>query len=622
MHSKIYNLKEYLNESGFYGLGEKYGVLNLIGRDTANFNTDVLAVSPIHTSVQREYHTSIPFYIGIDENKAYGIYFDNTYKTYFDFNKSQDGVLFKADGGNLDYYFIMGDSVDEVVKNYSKITGTMKLPRRDFLGYQQSRWSYKTKDELMKVARRMYKEKIPCDVFYLDIDYMDNYKVFTIDNSDFKEFKLMVKELNSMGYKLVTIIDPGIKKEKEYFVYENGLKKDYFIKNKNEEIYVGEVWPGESVFPDFLRKEVREWWGNLHKVLIDNGVSGIWNDMNEIADFVGVNKTLPIDSYHLDDEGNKRYQKEIHNIYGHLEAEATYNGLIKLENNRPFILTRSAFAGTQRYSALWTGDNASIWEHLETAIPMMINLSLSGFNFIGADMGGFLEDSNGELLTRWVQFGIFTPLFRNHCALNFINQEPWCFGENYLEVIKKFIEMRYSLIPHIYNMLYKASIDGTSVIRPLFYKKFDEKAMDINDEFLFGDNILVAPIYKPRQKKKKVYLPDGIWFDYFTDKKYKGNEYYLFDVVIDKFPMFVKAGAIIPKQAITTNLDELPEIIEINVYLGDDNEYNLYLDDGLSFEYKNGKSSAIKFEIKNNKVTSEIIKNGFKLPEFKIITHK
>lgn len=618
----IYHQKKYLNEVGFYGMGEKYGHLNFLNRETNHFATDVLGVSPIHTSVQREYHTAMPFYIGVNPSLTYGIYYDNTYKTHFDFNKSNQGIVFKADGGHLDYYLMTGQNVDSVVQSYSKITGKMPLPRRDFLGYQQCRWSYKSKAELMAVARRMYKEEIPCDVFYLDIDYMEDYKVFTTDPKAFSAFKDMVDELHEMGYKLVTIIDPGIKKESGYFVYEEGLKNDYYIKAPTGKPYIGEVWPGQSVFPDFMRKEVRSWWGKLHKNLTDLGVDGIWNDMNEIADFSTASKTLPLDTYHIDDQGQKRTQDEIHNIYGHLEAQSTYEGLKEITNLRPFVLTRSAFSGTQRYSALWTGDNASIWEHLEAAIPMMINLSLTGYQFIGADMGGFLEDSSGELLTRWVQFGMFTPLYRNHCALNFINQEPWCFGENYLKVIKEFIELRYQLTPHLYSLLRQSSETGRSLIKPLFYYDYDEEAIDINDQFIFGDSILVAPIYKPRTKKKMVYLPKGQWYDFFTDEKYAGGEYHMIDVTLDRFPMFVKAGSIIPMQEKRLNLNEGPQVIDLHVYQGEKATYELYLDDGKTFDYQNEKYSLMNIELDGDQVTMKTVNNGYKIPEINIIHHK
>lgn len=618
---KIIHQRKYLDESGFYGLGEKYGNLNFLNRDTINFNTDVLAVAPVHISTQREYHTSIPFYLGIDNNKTYGIYYHNTYKSYFDFNKSNNGITYKSEGGKLDYFFILGDNIDQVVKNYSKITGTMELPNKSFLGYQQCRWSYKDKNHLMEVAKKMYKENIPCDIFYLDIDYMDDYKVFTVDSKDFKEFSKMIDKLHKMGYKLVTIIDPGIKKEKGYFVYDECIENDYYLKDIDGKPYIGEVWPGDSIFPDFTRKKVRNWWRDLHKKLIDLGVDGIWNDMNEIADFSTKSKTVPVDTYHIDDNGEKRLQKEVHNIYGHLESKSTYNALKKYTDTRPFVLTRSAFSGTQKYAALWSGDNASIWEHLENAIPMMINLSLSGYNFIGADMGGFLEDANGELLTRWIQFGIFTPLFRNHSALDTKFQEPWQFGKSYLNIIKKFIKLRYKLMPHIYNLLKKSSETGESIIKPLFYYEYNEKTLDINDGFLFGKNILVYPIYKPRVKKKMVYLPKGNWYNFFNNKKYEGDQYFIIDVDIETFPMFIKEGSIIPMNKDDFDLESKNEKLDIHIYKGKNSFYQLYIDDGKTFDYKKGKYSLIDFQFINDKLEIDIKRDNYNIPEFNIIKH-
>ena len=356
-------------EKGFYGLGEKYGYINLMDNYTENWNTDVLGLSPIHHSAQNAYHTSIPFYIGMNEKKSYGVYYDNSYRTFFDFKKYSDNVKFKADGGDLDYYFIYGENVAEVVENYGKLTGTVKLPRRDFLGYQQCRWSYMDTEEVLDIAKKLRRNDVPADVIYLDIDYMQGYKVFTVDSKRFEEFKNMTKKLHEMGFKLVVIIDPGVKVEEGYEVYDEAIEKEYFVKDENGEVYVGKVWPGDSSFPDYLRSEVRGWWGELHRKLTDIGVDGIWNDMNEASDMSTETKTLPETTYHIDDKGGKRLQKEIHNLYGHYEAMATYEGLKKIQKTRPFVLTRSASAGTQRYSALWTGDNSSVWEHLEGEHP-------------------------------------------------------------------------------------------------------------------------------------------------------------------------------------------------------------------------------------------------------------
>lgn len=620
--------KKILYEKGFYGMGEKYSWINKMETETINYNSDVLGKAPIHTPTIKEYHTSIPFYIGLNEELTYGIYFDNTYKTFFNFGKNEkDTVSFKSEGGRIDYFFIYGSDIKNVIKGYSKITGTMPLPRKDFLGYQQSRWSYENREELIKVARKMREENIPCDVLYLDIDYMDNYKVFTVNSDKFKEFKEMNDELKKMGYKLVVIIDPGVKKEKGYKVYDEGIKKDYFIKNQEDEVYIGEVWPGDSVFPDFLREEVRNWWGELHKELIDKGVEGIWNDMNEPSNFITKTKTLPDEIIHIDDEGNSRYHKEIHNIYSLLEAKATYKSLRKvMPNKRPFILTRAAFAGTQRYSALWTGDNSSVWEHLESSIPMFMNLGLSGYTFIGGDVGGFTEDSNGELLARWTQLGAFTPFFRNHSAKGTIHQEPWSFEKSILDNVRKYIKLRYKFITYIYNLMKNSSESGEPVMRPLFYHyQKDKETYNINDQFLFGKDIMVCPIIRPKTNNRMIYLPEGKWYDYWTKEVIEGGKYIIKKAEIDTIPIYIKAGAIFPIDEGVEYIGEKESEIEIHYYYGNDNKYKLFIDDGLTYNYKKGLYSEIEIEAtcshSNIELKVDLLKNDYKIPKIKIIVH-
>ncbi|MTI68663.1 MAG: glycoside hydrolase family 31 protein [Firmicutes bacterium] len=614
--------KEIIWEKGFYGMGEKYGWINRLGESTVNWNSDVIGLNYLHNPTIKKYHTSIPFYIGLDTFKTYGIYFDNTYETKFDFGKYESSVQFSSEGGNLDYYFIYGDNVSDVIKGYSKLTGTMPLPRKDFLGYQQCRWSYENREQLMEVASKMREENIPCDVLYLDIDYMKDYKVFTVDSDKFKEFKKMNTKLKKMGYKLVVIIDPGVKKEKGYDVYEQGLKKDYYIKDSKNLVYVGEVWPGDAVFPDFLREDVRKWWGELHKDLVKDGVEGIWNDMNEPSDFSTESKTLPKDCLHVDDKGKEKTHSEIHNIYGMLEAKATYNGLKNInDNKRPFILTRAAFSGTQRYAALWTGDNTSIWEHLESSIPMYLNLSLSGFSFIGGDVGGFLEDSNGELLTRWTQLGAFTPLFRNHSAKGTINQEPWSFDDETLKNTVKYIKLRYNFITYMYNLMRESSKEGEPALRPLFYHyQNDENTFNINDQFLLGEKLMICPITRPAKYVRMIYLPKGVWYDYWTKEKITGGRYIIKEAKLDVLPMYVKAGAILPKDTCMNYIGEKDEKLDIEIYAGENNEYNIYFDDGLSFDYKDGVYSEILIKLQEDKeninIETNILKDKYNIPEY------
>lgn len=625
INSKIYGIehqKKSTWETGFYGMGEKYGFINLMNRYTENWNTDVLGFTPTHQAVQKAYHTSIPFYIGMDEKRAYGIFYDNSYKTYFDFKKKSEFLTFKADGGDLDYYFIFGEKISQVVENYSKLTGTLKLPRKDFLGYQQCRWSYNDTKEVLEVAENMKRNKIPCDVIYLDIDYMENYKVFTFDSIRFKEFKKMTQELRNKGFKLVVIIDPGVKVEKGYKIYEEGLKKDCFIKDENGSVYIGKVWPGDSVFPDFLNKKVRKWWGALHEELVISGVDGIWNDMNEASDFSTSTKTIPETAYQIDDRGEKRYQKETHNVYGHYEAISTYQGLKKAQGTRPFVLTRAASAGTQRYSALWTGDNSSIWEHMESSIPMLLNLGLSGYSYVGSDIGGFLDDGDKELFARWIQLGIFYPLCRNHSTLNSLQQEPWSFGIETLNIAKKYLKLRYSLINYIYNLFRESSIKGTPIMRPLFYHYQDDpNTHHLNDQFLFGEDFLVAPILRPGIKTRLIYLPEGTWINYFTGQVFEGQKYIIFEASLTELPLFIKKGSIIILNEAMNYIGEKEEKKEIHIYAGKPTEKEFYFDDGITFSYLEGAYTLIKVSVLENKIIITKIKDNYNVGKLDLFIH-
>lgn len=601
-------------EKGIYGLGEKYGFLNKLGTKTENWSSDVLAHAPLHNPIIEHYHTAIPFYMGLDANKAYGIYHDNTYKTLFDFGKyDSDNITFKAAGGRVDYYFIFGKNAKEIVSKYGQLTGTMPLPNISYLGYQQSRWSYNDRDELMEVAKNMRKYKIPCDVLYLDIDYMENYKVFTVNTKAFYDFKEMLSELKELNYKIVVIIDPGVKKEKGYFVYDEGVKNGYFIKDEDDkENYIGEVWPGESAFPDFMKESVRKWWGDLHKELLVLGVDGIWNDMNEPADASNDEKTLPQNSIHRDDNGNIYLHKEVHNLYGLMEAMSTYDGMTNIKKGeRPFILTRAAFAGTQRYAALWTGDNSSVWEHLELSIPMFLNLGLSGYSFVGGDVGGFIGNTNPELLMRWNQLGCFTPFFRNHSSLGTIRQEPWSFGDRVLDNIRDNINERYRLFYHLYHLAYESHQFGYPIMRPVFFEyPKDINAYDLHEQFLLGENMMICPIVRPRIKKKMIYLPEGVWYDYWTNQKYESG-YRIFDISEEHIPVFVKSGSAVLKNSLVQSSEELSaEKLKIQVYGDEDFEKTFYFDDGKTNEYKDGKYSLIKIKSKDKRVELESVYDG------------
>ena len=421
-----------------YGLGDKTGFLDKRGYAYEMWNSDI---PDTHTDFFPSLYKSVPFFISMRPHFTYGIFLDNTSKSYFDMGKEEaERYYFAADGGDLDYYFIAGETMRDILGAYTGLTGRTALPQKWTLGYHQSRWGYITEDDIMDVAEKMRQCRIPCDSIHFDIDYMDAFKVFTWNRKNYKDPKKTLQKLTEMGYKPVTIIDPGVKKEDGYDVYEEGIKNGYFAFSAENELYVNEVWPGDAVFPSFTNPKVRSWWADKQKFLIDMGVRGVWNDMNEPASFKG---PLPDDVQFADEDDTVILHKDAHNIYGHCMAMATKDGWLKYDGRRPFIITRAAYAGTQRYALVWTGDNQSIWAHLQMAIPQLCDLGLSGFSYAGTDVGGFGADTTKELLARWVQVGCLSPFFRNHSAQGTRKQEPWQFDKELLEIYRKYVELLY-----------------------------------------------------------------------------------------------------------------------------------------------------------------------------------
>lgn len=619
---KIEILKRMEGDEKFYGFGDKTGHLNKRGYDYEMWNTD--DPSP-HVESHKALYKSIPFFITLRENHSFGIFFDNNFKTYFNMGKeNSEYYYFGANDGNLDYYFINGKDMAEVVNGYTYLTGRTPLPQKWTLGYQQSRWSYAPDKRVMEVANNFRKYDIPCDVIHLDIDYMDNFKVFTWCKDKFKEPEKLLGDLKNDGFKIVTIIDPGVKKENGYFVYEEGVKNNYFAKDKDGNIYVNRVWPGDSVFPDFSNENVRNWWGENQKIMMDCGVSGIWNDMNEPASFNG---PLPDDvKFSNEDRGGDH--TEIHNIYGHLMAKATFQGIKKHTNKRPFIITRACYAGSQKYSTVWTGDNQSFWEHLRMSIPMLCNLGLSGISFAGVDVGGFMFDCTPELLSRWVQVGCFSPLFRNHSAMHTRDQEPWAFDEETLNINRKYIKLRYKILPYLYDLLWEGEATGLSVIRPLVLHYCNDKmAQEINDEFLVGENILVAPIVEQGKRIRSIYIPKGDWFDYWTKEEIKGGCNILREAPLDLCHIYIKKGTILPNYPEQNYVGE-KEISELtlDIYPGN-GQYVHYQDDGESFDYRDGKYNSYEFVMKEDKELTLEIKVSYSEYEgeyrnFRIVINK
>ncbi len=566
-----------------YGLGDKTGVLNKRYYEYENWNSDI---PDPHEDSFKSLYKSIPFFITLKKQGVYGIFYDNTFKSYFNFGKENDGYYcFGSDDGNLDYYFIGGSDMPAVVSNYTYLTGRMPLPQKWTLGYHQSRWGYDSEKTFRELAGKFREYRIPCDVLHFDIDYMERFKVFSWDKTRFDDPERLILDLKQDGFKAVTILDPGVKVEDGYNIYEEGTANGYFAKTPDGAPYVNAVWPGDSVFPDFGKPEVREWWGNHLRFYVNLGVSGIWNDMNEPASFHG---PLP-DDVVFTDEDKPSTHKEMHNVYGHNMSKAAYEGLKKLTGKRPFVITRACYSGSQKYTTVWTGDNQSLWTHLRMAIPQQCNLGLSGMAFIGTDIGGFGADTTPELIARWVEVGCFSPLFRNHCAKGCMNQEPWLFGDEILAIYRKYVELRYELLPYFYDLCRECEQTGLPILRPLvLHYENDENVRNLNDEFLVGKHLLVAPVVEQGVTKRMVYLPEGVWYDYWTHTAYEGGGGYIVDAPLDTCPIFVKAGTILPKSPAQMYVGEIkdPKLI-LEVYPGE-GSYTHYQDNGEDFSYREG----------------------------------
>jgi alpha-glucosidase len=591
-----------------YGFGEKVGRLNKRGRNLGgytyvNWNSDTYAYGDDTDPI----YATFPFYIVMRNGRAHGIFFDNTHRSIFEIGRESQRLLsFGAEGGELDYYFIDGPTPRDVVARYVQLTGKMPLPPRWALGYNQCRYSYYPESRVRLLADTFREKKIPADVIWLDIHYLDGYNPFTWDKTRFPDPGKMIGDLGRQGFKVVTIVDAHPKKQPGWSVYDSGLAGDHYVKDKDGKVYEAPVWPsqaeknpGPSVFPDFSKKGARDWWGGLYKDLLDLGVAGIWNDMNEPAVFTpGPEKTMPLDNRH-DGEGVPTDHREIHNVYGLLMTQSTYEGLKKLRpDSRPFVLTRATYSGGQRYSALWPGDNVSDWDDFRATIPMFANLGLSGFPFVGADIGGFADAPTPELFTRWLQAGVFYPFMRTHTTFGTPEQEPWSYGLRHEEVNRRAIELRYQLLPHLYNLMEDASRTGAPVFRPLLYDYPEDPATwERDDLFLWGRDVLVAPVLREGVTDREVYLPKGDWFDFWTGTRFTGGRGLRVPVTLDNIPIFVREGAFVFRQPTVQHTGEMPgQPLIVSVYPAAQSEASLYEDDGATQAYTKGQSMRRRFE--------------------------
>jgi alpha-glucosidase len=591
--------KQLHDDEHVYGFGEKTGRLDKRGWKLGGYNYVMWnSDTPAYDSSTDPLYIAVPFFMVTRRGVAHGIYLDNTRRSFFDVGRERpDRLTFGADGGDLDYYFINGPDPKKVIERYTALTGRMPLPPLWALGYNQCRWSYYPESRVRLLADTFRQKKIPADGLWLDIHYLDGYKPFTWNHDRFPDPKKMISDLRAQGFHLVTILDGHPPALKGYAPYDSGMAGDHFVKSADGKVYEGPVWPSQaeknpapSVFPDFSRPATREWWGGLYKSLLDAGVAGIWNDMNEPSVFDSLNGTMPPDVV-FDNEGQPATSLEVHNVYGQLMSRSTFEGLSRLQpDQRAFVLTRSSFAGGQRYAAVWTGDATADWSSLRQSVSMLLGLGVSGFPFVGSDIGGFVRMPSAELCTRWLQVGVFYPFLRMHTEIATPDKEPWSFGWQFEAINKRAIELRYELLPYVYNVMQQASETGVPALRPLFLEfPDDERAAAIDDEFLFGSGLLVAPVLWEGATERDVYLPAGDWYDYWTGKHYAGNTTIHLPVTLNTIPILVRGGAFIFRQPVVQNTGEMPgNPLRVLVAPAAESESSFYEDDGESLQYRKG----------------------------------
>jgi alpha-glucosidase len=554
----------------YYGFGEKALPFSRDGQTIVNWNTDTyrygLGTDPLYQA--------IPFFIAVNKGKAYGLFFHNTFRTAFDMGKSApERYSFAAAGGELDYFVFTGGrerSPARVLEDYTNLTGRMPLPPVWSLGYQQSRFSYFPEARVREIAGEFRKRKIPADVVYIDIDFMDGFRIFTWDKAKFPDPKRMISDLAGDGFRAVVIVNPAVKRDESYTVYREGKAKSFFVKKADGAEFNGSVWAGESAFIDFTNPQARAWFGAKYQMFLEQSVAGFWNDMNEPSVFPAESenpvplmnspyKTLPETAGHFGD-GVAGTHARFHNVYGMQMARATFENLKKLAaEKRPFVLSRAGFSGVQRYAAVWTGDNTASWEHLRLSLPMLLNMSVSGVPFVGADVGGYSDNPTPELFTRWLQAAAFSPLLRPHAEKGTANKEPWEFGEEFTKINRAAIELRYQFLPYIYTLFREHERTGAPPMRPLWFEyPQDAKTYLVDDQYLVGKDLLVAPVVREGARRRSVYFPSGDdWRDWATGEIYKGGSSAEISAPLEKLPLFARVGAVLPTQAVIQHTGEM-----------------------------------------------------------------
>ncbi len=543
-------------EECIYGLGEQTWNLNRRGAQARMWNTDPYGAygfgdDPIYMPM--------PVYLGLHIQGSYLVFYENYHPALFEFDplgKKDPGPLarFAFEAGALRYYLISGD-LKRVMERFSDLTGRPNLPPLWSLGYHQSRWGYKRAEDIRAVAQGFRQQDMPLSAIHLDIDYMDGFRVFTVDPERFPDLGGLARELQSEGIKLVAVLDPGVKRDPHYFFYQEGVREDAFLKLADGRTLEGVVWPGVTVYPDFSKPAARQWWGRAYQRLLDQGIAGFWHDMNEPTSFAISHPFLPLETRH-DMEGQGGDHRAGHNLYALQMNRAGYESLRQsVPEKRPWLISRAGWVSQQRYSWNWTGDTRTSWESLRLTIPLVLGSGLSGQPYNGPDIGGFSGLPSAELYTRWLQMAAFMPFFRTHSVQGAPPREPWVFGEPYTSLIRRYIQFRYRLLPYLYTLAWHASQTGHPLIRPLFWENpHDPQLWQIDDQFLLGEALLVAPLMEEGRSNRSIYLPKGEWVDLWTDQIYPGGQTVQCSSEpaetggLGDIPVFVRSGSLLPLQ--------------------------------------------------------------------------
>ncbi|MBF0518036.1 MAG: DUF5110 domain-containing protein, partial [Nitrospirae bacterium] len=621
-----------------YGLGQTVGPLNKRGKKYRLYTTD----DPVHTPDKENLYGSHPF-VMIGSKSPYGLSIDYPAEICLDIGFTDHNVieitipsydadiyLFRAQGHTLTF--------KDIVKEFLLLTGAPYVPPKWAFGYQQSRWSYPDARSIAQLAERFRKEDIPCDAIYMDIDYMDNFKVFTVDYNKFPDFAAFTGKLKQDGFRLIPIIDPGVKIQDGYDVYEEGKHKGFFCTTKDGSLFQAAVWPGLTHLPDFVNPDARRWWGSLCKRFLDMGIEGFWLDMNEpsifytpeamaaVFDLVSEMRNNPEipkrclqdmlnnlsnhrsyfhSLHHRTPSGARISNDKLHNLYGTLMAEAVADAFMEnMPGRRYFLLSRSSSAGLARTAAIWTGDNMSWWEHMLSNIRMLMSLNMTGIFYNGADIGGFGCDVSPELMLRWMQLGVFCPLCRNHSAFGTRRQEPWAFDAQTLNCLRDTIKLRYALIPCSYSEFMRCAADLTPFIRPVMFD-FD-CPFDVEDQFMYGDSIMAAPIHQPNATGRYVMLPQSSWLlcqalthDNWAVSALPPGVHYI-ECPLNTTAFFIKENsiAILSEPMSYVGQREI-ETLRAVAFVTQTARFTYYEDDGLTYDYKKGVYCTLRIEITN-----------------------